>query len=229
MSKDTPFAARTLTVEAGEMRGAQAWSSATAHALLDLLHGQPWGRFTEMQPSVDDEWWPYDQSGAARLFESGHSVGVRREGLPVLNGALHCGENGTVAYVTMQAPDYEAGGGAAAVEDWLARALNAMPAPAEGRANADRDQMMFRRTRKLPLLQAPLSELSWLHVVYPAAYHKYFDRETLLSAPWHRVEERGEAIWMWSYEEPFHYDTPVARESHAALRHYLGERMKRPR
>jgi hypothetical protein len=31
---------------------------------------------------------------------------------------------------------------------------------------------------------------------------------------------------MWSYEGPFHYDAPVAREAHAVLRTYLGERMK---
>jgi hypothetical protein len=73
---------------------------------------------------------------------------------------------------------------------------------------------------------SPFSELSWLHVVYPPAYEENYDRATLLAAPWYRIEERGDAIWMWSYEEPFQYDTPASRDSHAALRAYLGERIK---
>ena len=226
MIKDTPFDRRILMIVAGEAPDARPWTATTSRALVDVLHGQPWGRFTEMRPSVDEDWRPYDRAAAAEFLATGCSVGVQREGRPLLDGSLCWGKDGNIAVVTMQARDYEAGGGAAAVEDWLARALNAMPAPAEGRANADRDQMKFQRTRKLPPLLDPFSELSWLHVAYPAAYRKYFDRETLLSAPWHRVEERGEAIWMWSYEEPFHYDTPAAREANASLCHYLGDRMK---
>jgi len=226
MIKDTPFDERTLDITAGELPSAKPWGIAVCRTVLDLLDDQPWGRFTEMRPSVDDDWQPYVKAGAAKLVGPVKAVGFQRPGEPVFDGTLASGTNGNRAIVTIQAAAYDAGGGAAAVEGWLARALDAMPEPAEAGANADHDQMMFRRKRKVPTLLDPFSELGWLHVAYPAAYRENFARETLLSAPWHRVEERGDAIWMWSYEEPFHYDTPAAREAHAALRTYLGERMK---
>jgi hypothetical protein len=144
----------------------------------------------------------------------------------LFQGTLVSGMNGNRAIMEIQAAAYEAAGGRTAVEDWLARALAAMPAPADAKASADRDQMMFLRRRKLTGLLDPFGELGWLHVVYPVAYEENFARETLLAAPWHRVEERGNAIWMWSYPEPFHYDTPEARDALAEVMRYLGERMK---
>ncbi|MEO8549058.1 MAG: hypothetical protein ABI678_03775 [Kofleriaceae bacterium] len=92
---------------------------------------------------------------------------------------------------------------------------NAMPDPSE----------IWIALRGHPRPPPPFELPVWLSIVHPRWYESRISRERLLAAPV-RVEERDGAIWMWTYDDPLHYDNDDAIEAMKRLALYLREHVR---
>ena len=149
--------------------------------------------------------------------------------MSIVDASLSSFQRVNNARFSMMSPVFERRS-AGDVEDFAARMLAVLPQASDAVVSADDDQMMFKRERGLRRLPELIRQIGWLHVLCPRTYPLFYDRDVLLAAPCHRVEERADGtIWIWAYPHPLEFETPEARDATAALHQYLYTHAKRSR
>lgn len=200
------------------------WSRVACEALLEVAEQNGWNAITQMQASVDDPWRSYDRSQAA-IFAMKRGVRLRATTERSLESSLYNGGRSNAIRIDIAAAVFEARP-PAAVDEWIARALAAFPDAQLASASGDDDQTTLKLEHDL--ITMPLfRDIGWLHVLCPSSYPEHYDREVLLAAPCHRVEERANGtIWIWVYEHPLRYDDPGVRDAIVRLNKYLQAHVK---
>jgi hypothetical protein len=199
--------------------------------IVDALATSPWGSPAEMSADLGETWKRFDAARAVETvwrggkYDTAGQTGVSVRWAPGATASIAQSEVANTIALTLARKEL-APVGLPQVEALIARLAAALMAMTSARAVPD-PGIEYPALRGMLQPPPPFMYRAWLQVLAPRAYEPVIDRAELLAAP-ARIEERGDAIWLWTFEDPFAYDDEAAVDQIRALSAYLRERVRAP-
>ena len=198
--------------------GAPSPSTTAVRATLSAFAGRH--PFSDMHSDYERTWKPFTLDTAVKAVMSRD----RNVGLRVADESIQASisrtkhDTFTVLTITSRALDR------AVLDEELIAITNAVDQLSYAQVAPDPSEIWVA-LRGHPRPPPPFELPVWLTILHPRWYEARISREQLLAAPV-RVEERAGAVWMWTYEDPLHYDNDDAIEAMKRLALYLREHVR---
>lgn len=176
--------------------------------------------FTEMHSDYELTWKPFELDAAVKAVMSRDRMIGMRTREEVVQASLARTKTDTFATLILAARALES----VNLDEELRSVTSTLEHLSWAMVKPDPSEtwIAFRGHRQ-PL--APFTIPTWLTILHPRWYESRTTRELLLAAPG-RVEERDGVIWIWTYEDPLHYDTDEAIEAMKRRALYLREHVR---
>lgn len=213
----------------------ETWTGAGAvvlDSIFSALDRNPFHPFEEMRFNDRDEWLPYDRAQALAYLKRGsRTVGHYRMRHPfsVQGGIAQFGDLNSVTFSLSE--HYLDDRGIQAAGAFLLHLVAPLAHPRWGWCKVDRhvthiaDFYADRKLRTLP--ECFGAYLGWRHVLSPAGYAPYFERDTLLQTPAWRVHEDEQGlIELVMYADPLSYNTAQTQQHIIDITTYLNTHCK---
>lgn len=214
----------------------ETWTGAgvvVLERLLSVMDANPFRPFQEMDFNDRAEWLPYDKERALAYLKRGSRTVVhfRTQHPFYMQGALAqlAGQNSATLRLSEHFLD---DAGVHAAGSFLVQLALPLAQPRFGWCEVDSyatrivDFYDDHNLRALPWCFG--TYLGWRHILSPAAYTPYIERQTLLRAPaWQVHEDEQGLIELVIYDDPLSYDTAQSQQRIVDVTTFLHTHRKR--